>query len=139
MQRPKPEDVLPGGPKWERIGDRVIRRYKGTNKPEGVWPEVWQKTSHNERNILIKEAKEFREQYENNTLTEAPLEGIRPTGCSTGEGAWPGAPAAQCSAPATAQKDIIRHIVEFCTSENSKIGDERNTNEGCPVMMFSER
>ena len=35
MQRPKPEDVFPGDPKWERIGDRVIRRYKGTNKPEG--------------------------------------------------------------------------------------------------------
>ena len=34
MQRPKPEDVLPGDPKWERIGDRVIRIYKGTNKPE---------------------------------------------------------------------------------------------------------
>ena len=57
MQRPKPEDVLPGGPKWERIGDRVIRRYKGTNKPEGVWPEVWQGTSHKERNRLVKEAK----------------------------------------------------------------------------------
>ena len=26
MQRPKPEDVPPGDPKWERIGDRVIRR-----------------------------------------------------------------------------------------------------------------
>ena len=25
IQRPKPEDVLPGDPKWERIGDRVIR------------------------------------------------------------------------------------------------------------------
>ena len=36
MTRPKPEDVFPGGPKWERIGDRVIRIYKGTNKPEGV-------------------------------------------------------------------------------------------------------
>ena len=137
MQRLKPEDVLPGGPKWERIGDRVIRRYKGTNKPEGVWPEVWQGTSHKERNILVKEAKEFREQYENNTLTEAPLEGIRPTGSSTGEGAWPGAPAAQYSAPATAQKEITRHIVEFCTSENSKIGDERYTNEGCSVMRCS--
>ena len=34
--RPKPEDVLPGDPKWERIGERVVRRYKGTNKPEGV-------------------------------------------------------------------------------------------------------
>ena len=31
MTRPKPEDVLPGDPKWERIGDRVIRRYKGIN------------------------------------------------------------------------------------------------------------
>jgi len=47
-------------------------------------------TSHNERNKLIKEAKEFRGQCDNGTLTEAPLEGIRPTGCSTGEGAWPG-------------------------------------------------
>ena len=55
-----------------------------------------------ERNILVKEAKDFREQYENNTLTEAPLEAIRPTGTSTGEGAWPGAPAAQYSAPAIA-------------------------------------
>ena len=27
------------------------------------------------------------------------------------------------SAPAYAQKKITRHIVEFCTSENSKIGD----------------
>ena len=134
MQRPKPEDVVPGDPKWERIGDRVIRRYKGTNKPEGIWPEVWQGTSHKERNILVREAKEFREQYENNTLSEAPLEGIRPTGSSTGEGAWPGAPAAQYSAPATAQKEITRHILEFCTSENSKIGDERYTNEGCSVM-----
>ena len=26
---PKPEDVLPGDPKWERIGDRVIRICKG--------------------------------------------------------------------------------------------------------------
>ena len=97
--RPKPEDVLPGDPKWERIGERVIRRYKGTNKPEGVWPEVWRGTSHKERNKLIKEAKEFREQYETtDSTTEAPLEGIRPTDTSTGEGAWPGAPAAQCCA-----------------------------------------
>ena len=50
MQRLKPEDVLPGDPKWEQIGDRVIRRYKGTNKPDGVWPEVWQGTSHKETN-----------------------------------------------------------------------------------------
>ena len=124
MQRPKPEDVLPGDPKWERIGGRVIRRYQGTNKPEGVWPEVWQGTSHKERNRLVKEAEEFREQYETNTLAEAPLEGIRPTGTSTGEGAWPGAPAAQNAAPAIAQKEITRHIVELCTSENSKIGDK---------------
>ena len=87
------------------------QRYKGTNKPDGVWPEVWQGTSHKESNKLIKEVKEFREQYENNTLTEAPLEGIRPAGISTGEGAWPGAPAVQYSAPATAQKEITRHIV----------------------------
>ena len=111
MQRPKPEEVLPGDPKWERIGDRVIRRYKGTNKPEGVWPEVWQKTSHNERNKLIKEAKEFRKQYDDGTLTEAPLEGARPTDGSTGEGAWPGAIAALYSAPANAEKEITRYIV----------------------------
>ena len=53
MPRPKPEDVPPDGSKWERIGDRVVRRYKGTNKPEGVWPEVWRGTSHKERNTLI--------------------------------------------------------------------------------------
>ena len=106
------------------------------NKPEGVWPEVWQKTSHNERNQSIKEAKEFHEQYDNGMLPGAPLEGIRPTGCSTGEGAWPGAPA-EYSAPANAQEDIIRHIVEFCTSENSKIGVERYTKEGCSVMRCS--
>ena len=34
MPRPKPEDVLPDDPKWERIGDRAIRRYKGTDKLE---------------------------------------------------------------------------------------------------------
>ena len=62
MQRLKPEDALPGDPKWERIGDRAIRRYKGTDEPEGVWPEVWQGISHKERNILLKEATEFREQ-----------------------------------------------------------------------------
>ena len=45
MTRPKPEDVFPGDPKWERIGHRVIRRYKGTNKAEGVWPEIWRGTS----------------------------------------------------------------------------------------------
>ena len=127
----------PDGPKWERIGDRVVRRYKGTNKPEGVWPEVWRGTSHKERNKLIKEAKEFREQYETDTLAEAPLEGIRPTGTSTGEGAWPGAPAAQYAAPAYAQKEITRHIVEFCTSENSKIGDKRYVKNGCSVMRCS--
>ena len=137
MQRLKPEEVLPGDPKWERIGDRVIRRYKGTNKPEGVWPEVWQKTSHNERNKLIKETKEFRKHYDDGTLTEAPLEGARPTEGSTGEGAWPGAIAAPYSAPANAEKDITRHIVEFCTSENSKIGDERYVKEGCSVLRCS--
>ena len=124
MPRPKPEDVPPDDHKWERIGDRVIRRYKGTKKL-GVWPEVWRGTSHKERNKLIKEAKEFREQYETDTLAEAPLEGIRPTDTSTGEGAWPGAPAAQYAEPAYAQKEITRHIVEFCTSENAKIGDKR--------------
>ena len=137
MQRPKPEDILPGDPAWERVGDRVIRRYKGTNTPEGVWPEVWQGISHKERNRLVKEAKEFREQYENNTLTEAPLEGIRPTDTSTGEGAWPGAPAAQHAAPAIAQKEITRHIVEFCTSDDSKIGDKRYVNNGCSIMRCS--
>ena len=48
--RPKPEDVLPGDPKWERIGERVVRRYKGTSKPEGVWPETWRMSSHRETN-----------------------------------------------------------------------------------------
>ena len=43
----------------EVIGDRVIRRTKGSNRPEGVWPEVWQVTSHAKRQKLIKEAKEF--------------------------------------------------------------------------------
>ena len=57
--RLKPEDVLPGGPKWERTGERVIRRYTGTDKPVGVWPEAWRMTSHKERNKLVKEAKEF--------------------------------------------------------------------------------
>ena len=137
MPRPKPEDVLPDDPKWERIGDRVIRRYTGTNIPEGVWPEVWRGISHKDRNRLIKEAKGFREQYETGTLAEAPLEGIRPTGTSTGEGAWPGAPAAQHAAPANAQKEITRHIVEFCTSENSKIGDKRYVKNGCSVMRCS--
>ena len=83
MPRPKPEDVLPDDPKCER----VIRRYKGTNKPEGVWPEVWRGIAHKERKKSIKEAKESHEQYETGTLAEAPLEGTRPTGTSTGEGA----------------------------------------------------
>ena len=43
--KPKPEDVLPEDPKWEKIGDRVIRRCNGINQPEGVWPEVWQETA----------------------------------------------------------------------------------------------
>ena len=107
---PKPEDILPGDPKWERIGDRVIRRYKNTNKPEGVWPEVWQRTSHKERNRLIEEAKKFRKQDETTAATtKAPLEGSRPTDTGTGEGAWPGAPAEQYAAPAGAQKEIVRH------------------------------
>ena len=48
MQRTKPEAVIPGDPKRERIGDRLIRRYKGTNKPDGAWLEVWQKTLQRE-------------------------------------------------------------------------------------------
>ena len=136
--RPQPEDGLPGDPKWERIGDRVIRRYTGTNEPEGVWPEVWRGISHKERNILIKEVKEFREQHETSaTTTEAPLEGVRPTDTGTGEGAWPGASAAQSAAPAGKQKEVVRHIVEFCTSENSKIGGMRYTKDGCSVMRCS--
>ena len=76
---PKPEDILPGDPKWERIGDRVIRRYKNTNKPDGVWPEVWQRTSHKERNRLIEEAKKFRKQDETIAATiKVVLEGSRP-------------------------------------------------------------
>ena len=115
--RPKPEDVFPGDPKWERIGERVIRRYKGTNKPEGVRMARSLARYFSQRNKLIKEAKEFREQHEiPNPTAEAPLEGIRPTDASTGEGAWPRAPAAQSAAPAHAQKEITRHIVEFCTS-----------------------
>ena len=106
-----------------------------TNKPERVWPEVWRGTSHKERKKLIKEAKESREQYETGTLAEAPLEGTRPMGTSTGEGAW--APAAQHAASATAQKEITTHIVEFCTSENSKIGDKRYVKNGCSVMRCS--
>ena len=62
-----------------------------------------------QRKKLIKEAKEFREQYETGTLDEAPLEGIRPTGTSTGEGAWPVAPAAQHAGPANAQ-NILQDI-----------------------------
>ena len=56
---------------------------------------------------------------------------------STGEGAWPGAPAAQSAAPARAQKEITRHIVEFCTSENSKIGGKRYIRNGCSVLWCS--
>ena len=136
MTRCKPEDVLPGDPGWERICDRVIRRYKGTNKLDGVWPEVWRGTSHKEGSKLIKGAKRIREHYETGTLVEAPLEGILPTDTSTGEGAWPGAPAAQYAAPAHAQKEITRHIVEFCTSENSKTGDKRYVRVGCSVFRY---
>ena len=62
----KPGDVFPGDPKWERIGDRVIRRYKGTNKPEGVLYGLKNgRELHTKReNILVKEAKEFRKQHE---------------------------------------------------------------------------
>ena len=102
--RPNPEDVVPEDPKWERIGARVIRRTKGTNRPEGVWPEVWQMTSHAKRQKLIKEAKEFREQAKTTDPTiEAPPEGIRPTDTGTGEGCWPGAPAARVTASAGTQ------------------------------------
>eukprot|EP00972_Heterocapsa_arctica_P072124 10653156-Heterocapsa_arctica.AAC.1 len=38
---PLAQDIKPDDPLWELIGDRVIRRYKGTNRPPGVWPEVW--------------------------------------------------------------------------------------------------
>eukprot|EP00972_Heterocapsa_arctica_P027758 4081916-Heterocapsa_arctica.AAC.1 len=32
---------------WEVFeGGRVIRLYKGTNRPRRVWPEVWAQTSH---------------------------------------------------------------------------------------------
>lgn len=138
--KPKPEDVFPNGPKWERIGDRVIRISKSTNEPEEVWPEVCQKMLHKERNLVIKEVKEFRGRDEIiATTAEAPLEGIRPTGSSTGEGAWPGAPAAQFVAPAGTQKEVVRHIVEFCTSENSKLGDKRYSKNGCSVMQCSLR
>ena len=77
MPRPKPEDVTPNGKELAIVSSEDIN--KGTNKPEGVWPEVWRGTSHKERNKLIKEAREFREQYETGNLAEAPLEGIRPT------------------------------------------------------------
>ena len=87
---------------------------------------------------MIKESRGFREQHETSaTTTEVLLEGTRPTDTSTGEGAWPGAPAAQSAAPAGTQKEVVRHIVEFCTSENSKIGDKRHTKDGCPVMRCS--
>eukprot|EP00972_Heterocapsa_arctica_P107316 15808279-Heterocapsa_arctica.AAC.1 len=36
---PLVKDVAPDDPKWEVIGDRVVRIYKGTNRPKGVWPE----------------------------------------------------------------------------------------------------
>ena len=65
------------------------------------------------------------------------LEGSRPTDTGTGEGAWPGAPAEQYAAPAGAQKEIVRHILEFYTSENSKIGDKRYTRNGCSVLRCS--
>ena len=41
---PLPGEVEPGDPKWEVIGDRAIRKYKGSNRPSGIWPEVWQLT-----------------------------------------------------------------------------------------------
>ena len=136
--RPDPEEVLPDDPKWERIGDRVIRRTKGSNRPEGVWPEVWQMTSHAKTQKLIKEAKGFREQTKTiSQSTEATLEGIPPTDTGTGEGCWPGAPAVHAAASAGTQKEIVRHIVEFCTSEDSKIGDRRYTSNGCSVLRCS--
>ena len=41
------------------------------------------------------------------------------------------------AASAGTQKEIVRHIVEFCTSENSKIGDRRYTSNGCSVLRCS--
>ena len=35
------------------------------------------------------------------------------------------------------QKVVVRHMIEFCTSENSKIGDKRYTKDGCSVMQCS--
>ena len=40
------EDIKSGDSKWEVIGDRVIRRYKHTERPEGVWPEVLSNSSY---------------------------------------------------------------------------------------------
>eukprot|EP00972_Heterocapsa_arctica_P079555 11724623-Heterocapsa_arctica.AAC.1 len=46
---PLAKDVQPNDPNWEVIYDRVVRRCKGTNRPPGVWPEVWAMTSHAKR------------------------------------------------------------------------------------------
>ena len=131
---PLPGDVTPGDPKWEVIGDRVIRKYKGSNRPAGIWPEVWQLTPHKERLRLIKEAKEFNEANTNVVPTKAVPEGIPPMDTGTGEGCWPGAPAAR---PIMPKKEVVRHIVEFCTSENSKMGDQRYIKNGCTVLRCS--
>ena len=52
--------MAPNGKELAIVSSEDIR--KGTIKLEGVWPEVWRGTSHKERNTLIKDAKEFREQ-----------------------------------------------------------------------------
>ena len=68
-------------------------------------------TGHAKRHKLIKEAKEFRKQAKtSDPTTKAPPEGIRPTDTGTGEGCWPGAPAARVTASAGTQKDIVRNI-----------------------------
>ena len=127
---PQPGEVAPGDPKWEVIGDRVIRKYKGSDRPAGIWPEVWQLTPHKERLRLIKEAKEFNETNANAVPITAMPEGTPPTDTGTGEGCWPGAPAGW---PAMPKKEVVRHIVELCTSENSRMGDQIYTKSGCTV------
>jgi hypothetical protein len=118
--KPLAEDVLPDDPEWEVFeGGRVIRRYKGTSRPRGVWPEVWALTSHVNRKKYIKKANDI-------AAAQHAAELIADQGADR-----------MAAAAVREFQHVERRIVEFCTGSISKLGDSRYSSDGCNIIRLT--
>ena len=122
-------NIADDDPDWELVAGRLLRRYKNTGRPRGVWPEVWQQLSYKKRKEIANAARQQATQQTSNDP-----DANAPASVNMATLPIPESNIIKCDLPKCHTK---RSIVEFCTNEDSRMGEEQYGSDGCKITRLT--